>query len=228
MITETKEVKYTSFEEIRENEQMFGLNIIGNIHHIGTPRVFSRATGDGQVLNITLAADGLLRVTFWDDMATHIYEQFKVGDVLDLRNVYSKYNDYSGSMEVTANSRTRIIKSDKEIEYFPQFTEIGLVERDKYDVNVIGKVCNIDTIREFDRADGSTGCVGEFTVYDETGTISIKCWDDMCAILDEIEYGQYVQVTGINTRFSEFNKVVEGHLQGSGSVSIVELVCEDE
>jgi len=62
------------------------------------------------------------------------------------------------------------------------------------DVDLVGQVLDTDSIRTFDRDDGSEGRVANLTVGDETGRVRVTLWDDKADLAEEFEAGEVVEV----------------------------------
>lgn len=63
-------------------------------------------------------------------------------------------------------------------------------------VEVTGKVTQLFEVRDFIRADGSSGKVGSFIVGDETGTLRIVCWGSHADTIPKIKIGDVIRITG--------------------------------
>src|SRR5574341_1645940 len=61
---------------------------------------------------------------------------------------------------------------------------------------ILGRVTQIYEVREFKRADGSSGKVGSFLVGDDTGVVRIVCWGNQADLLAQISTGAPVKISG--------------------------------
>ena len=64
-------------------------------------------------------------------------------------------------------------------------------------------------VRTFQRKDGNTGRVGNLTVGDETGTLRVTLWDEKTDFLNQIEYGDTVELINAYARENAFTQKVE-------------------
>lgn len=74
--------------------------------------------------------------------------------------------------------------------------EIKNIIPEMRNLNVIGRVLRISSIKDFERHDGSKGRVVNLTLADSTGSIRIPLWDDQVKLVEEsIKIGDIIQVT---------------------------------
>jgi replication factor A1 len=88
------------------------------------------------------------------------------------------------------------------------------------DVNVRGLVLDTDSIRTFDRDDGSEGRVANLTLGDETGRVRVTLWDERADRADELEPGDAVEVVDGYVR--ERDGSIELHVGDQGAVDEVD------
>lgn len=60
----------------------------------------------------------------------------------------------------------------------------------------LGRITQIYEVREFKRADGTEGKVGSFLVGDDTGVVRVVCWGSQADILNQLNAGAPLKVTG--------------------------------
>jgi replication factor A1 len=91
-------------------------------------------------------------------------------------------------------------------------------------VNVTGLVLETESIRTFDRDDGSEGKVANFLLGDETGTVRVTMWDDRADRAAELEPGTAVEVVDGSVR--ERDGDLELHVGDQGAVDEVDETVE--
>jgi replication factor A1 len=87
-------------------------------------------------------------------------------------------------------------------------------------VDLVGQVLDTDSVRTFDRDDGSEGRVANLTVGDETGRVRVTLWDDKADLADEFEAGEVVEVGDGYVR--ERDGDLELHVGDRGTVERVD------
>jgi replication factor A1 len=94
-------------------------------------------------------------------------------------------------------------------------------------VNLRGLVLDTDdTVRTFDRDDGSEGQVANFALGDETGRVRVTLWDDMADRATELDAGTAVEVVDGYVR--ERDGSLELHVGEQGAVEAVDGEVEYE
>ncbi|MFC5134305.1 MULTISPECIES: single-stranded DNA binding protein [Haloferacaceae] len=198
---------------------MNDVKFLGKVTSIGDVRTFERDGEDdeGRVCNVDVAdASGSVRVALWDEMATAAEEQLEVGQVL--RVMGRPKEGYSG-LEVSADK----VEPDEDAEVDVQVLDTYRVEDlslGASDVDLVGKVLDTDSIRTFDRDDGSEGRVANLTVGDETGRVRVTLWDDKADLVEEFESGEVVEVGDGYVR--ERDGDLELHVGDRGTVDRVD------
>ncbi|WP_050033540.1 single-stranded DNA binding protein [Halorubrum halophilum] len=173
---------------------MNDVKFLGKVTSIGDIRTFERDDEDaeeGRVCNVDVAdASGSVRVALWDEMAAAAEEQLEVGQVL--RVMGRPKEGYSG-LEVSADK----VEPDEDAEVDVQVLDTYRVEDlslGASDVDLVGQVLDTDSIRTFDRDDGSEGRVANLTVGDETGRVRVTLWDGKADLAEEFDAGEVVEV----------------------------------
>ena len=77
------------------------------------------------------------------------------------------------------------------------------------DLNLKGKVLEVSEIRTFQRKDGGSGKVGNLLIGDETGTLRVTLWDEKTDFLNQLEYGDTVELINAYARENAFTQKVE-------------------
>ena len=121
-------------------------------------------------------------------------------------------------MEVNVGNNGVITESEEEIDVAASSQKIKDVKDGMGDLNLVGKVLEVSEIRTFQRKDGSSGKVGSLLLGDATGTIRVTLWDEKTEFLNQIEYGDTVELVNAYARENAFSQKVELQV---GSRSII-------
>ncbi|MGM0591252.1 MAG: OB-fold nucleic acid binding domain-containing protein, partial [Halobacteriota archaeon] len=152
------------------------VKFLGKVVSVGELRTFERDgddAEDGRVVNVEVADEtGRIRVSLWDEQADAAAEELEVGEVL---RVAGRPKDGYNGVEVSANR----VEPDADAEvdvtvldsYRVEDLSLGLS-----DVNLKGRVLDTDSVRTFDRDDGTEGRVANFSLGDETGRVRVTLW----------------------------------------------------
>ncbi|SFR96620.1 replication factor A1 [Halomicrobium zhouii] len=196
------------------------VKFLAKVMAIGDLRTFERDGEDeeGRVLNVEAADEsGAIRLTFWDEQAASIDDgQLEVGEVLRVKG--RPKEGYNG-LEVSVDKAEP--DPDVEIDVEPgDGSSIDALTMGQSDVDVRGLVLDTDSIRTFDRDDGSEGRVANLTLGDETGRIRVTLWDERADRADELEPGDAVEVVDGYVR--ERDGSIELHVGDQGAVDEVD------
>ncbi len=171
---------------------MNGLNIVAKVLDIGKIRTFARKDGTtGKVTNINIGDDtGKIRLTLWDGKAD---VSFKVGDVVEITNSYSRENTFSNQVELQLGSGGSIVNSGASVEYSETLTPIADIGINQA-YSVAGHVSGLDDIREFERSDGTKSKVSNIFISDETGRIKVALWGEHAELVNEVDIGSEIRI----------------------------------
>jgi replication factor A1 len=203
------------------DEVKFLAKVVG----VGDLRTFEREGDDdeddaneGRVINVDVADEtGQVRISFWDRMAQSVDDgELEVGDVLRIKG--RPQEGYSG-VEVSVDQAE--VDEDAEVDVQIQDTyraddlSLGLS-----DVNLQGLVLATDSVRTFDRDDGSQGRVSNLTLGDETGRVRVTLWDEKADRAEELDQGTSVEVVDGYVR--ERDGDLELHVGSRGAVEVID------
>jgi replication factor A1 len=195
----------------------------GKVTHVGELRTFERdgEDEDGRVINLDVADEsGSIRVAFWDGEAVAIDEgEIERGDVLKLRG---RPKDGYNGVEVSAERAE--IDEEAEIEIDDGETQIADLVPGQSDVTLRGLVLETESIRTFDRDDGSKGRVSNVVLGDPTGRVRLTLWDEQADRAEELETGTSVAVIDGYVREREGD--IELHVGSRGAVDEIDADVE--
>ena len=188
---------------------------------ISDVREFSKSDGStGRVANIAVGDEtGTIRVSLWDELADLVSE-IEVGEHLQIGG-YAK-DGYAGTTEVSVGRTGHIdvIEPSHEIEISVKSHPIADLCAGMVDVNVTGQVLDVSDVRTFTRRDGSnsTGSVGNISIGDETGKIRVTLWDDKTEMLEALNVGDSIKITGGYTRENNYDGAIEIQIGDQGTI----------
>jgi replication factor A1 len=170
------------------------VKFLAKVTAVGDVRTFERDgddAEDGRVVNVDVADEtGSLRLAFWDEKADAAENELEVGQVLRVKG--RPKEGYNG---IEVNVDEVEIDDDAEIDvqirdsYRVEDLSLGLS-----DVNTKGRILDTESIRTFDRDDGSEGKVANLTLGDPTGRIRVTMWDGQADTVEELTAGTSVEV----------------------------------
>jgi replication factor A1 len=185
------------------------VNFIARVVSVFDTREFTRNDGTiGRVGTIIVGDEtGKIKVTLWDNMADLINAgKIKAEQNLQISG-YAKQG-YSG-VEVNVGNNGVLAESEEEIDVTVSSQKIKDIKDGMGDLNLIGKVLEISEVRTFQRKDGNSGKVGNLLLGDTTGTIRVTLWDEKTEFLNQIEYGDTVELVNAYARENAFSQKVE-------------------
>lgn len=204
------------------------VNFIARIISVFDVKEFTRNDGTvGRVGNVIVGDEsGKIRLTLWDNMADMIKDgKIKVGQTYQISG-YSKQG-YSG-MEVNIGNNGVLAECDEEINVAANNQKIKDIKDGMGNLNLTGKVLEISEVRIFQRKDGNSGKVGNLLIGDSTGKIRVTLWDEKTEFLDEIEYGDTVELLNAYARENAFTQKVEIQIGSRGVIRKTEKQIEYE
>ncbi len=191
------------------------VKFLGKVTSVGELRTFERDGEDeeGHVLNLDVADEsGAIRVAVWGEDAVAADEEIDAGDVFRIKG--RPKEGYNG-VEVSADRLEPDEEAEIEVEIGGRVTADSL-SMGQSDVNLRGVVLDTDSIRTFDRDDGSEGRVSNLTLGDETGRIRVTLWDEQADRAEELESGESVEIVDGYVR--ERDGSLELHVGSKGEI----------
>jgi len=191
------------------------VKFLGKVVGIGDLRTFERdgEDDDGRVVNVEIADESAsIRCAFWDEQAAKATEQLDVGDVLRVKGRPKEgYNGVEVSVDRAEGDQDAEVNVTLQDSYRIEDLSLGLS-----DVNCKGQVLGTESVRTFDRDDGSEGKVANLTLGDPTGRLRVTLWDEMADRATELSPGVTVEVVDGYTR--ERDGDLELHVGERGAV----------
>lgn len=185
------------------------VNFIARIISVFDVKEFTRNDGTiGRVGNLIVGDEtGKVKLTLWDNMADLIKTgKIKVGQTIQVSG-FAKQG-YSG-VEVNIGNNGVLTESEEEVDVVLSSQKIKDIKDGMGDINVTGKVLEVSEVRTFQRKDGNSGRVGNLLIGDETGTLRVTLWDEKTDFLNQIEYGDTVELVNAYARENAFTQKVE-------------------
>ncbi|WP_048144107.1 OB-fold nucleic acid binding domain-containing protein, partial [Methanosarcina sp. 2.H.T.1A.15] len=185
------------------------VNFIARIVSVFDIKEFTRNDGTiGRVGNLIVGDEtGKVKLTLWDNMADLIKNgKITVGQTVQVSG-YAKQG-YSG-VEVNIGNNGVLTESEEEVDVASSNQNIKDIKDGMGDLNLTGKVLEVSEVKTFQRKDGSSGRVGNLMIGDSTGTLRVTLWDEKTDFLDEIEYGDTVELINAYARENAFTQKVE-------------------
>ena len=178
------------------------IDIVGRILSVNDINEFQRDDGSVGLVRSVMFADesGKVQLSFWNERAQ---EEYVVGDAYQIENGRTRL----GMMSVDLNigSGSRVIKLSEEqasAMFIPELStlektiynpkKIEDLDEDEEDTIIIGRIIEINDIREFDRDTGDKGHVRNIEIADDTGSIRVALWDNDA--LKEREIGDGIKL----------------------------------
>ncbi|TYL39949.1 replication factor A [Natronococcus pandeyae] len=196
---------------------------VAKVIDIGEMRTFERdgEDEDGRVVNVEVADEtGAIRAAFWDEHAEAAIGELEEGQVLRIKG--RPKEGFSG-VEVSVDD----VEPDPDTEIDVQVSDTHTVEALSLglsNVNLVGVVLDTDSVRTFDRDDGSEGKVSNLTVGDSTGRVRVTLWDEQADRSQELAAGDTVEVVDGYVR--ERDGTLELHVGNRGAVEEVDADVE--
>ena len=170
------------------DEDGIEIDIIGRILSLEDPREFQRDTGEVGVVRSAMFADesGKVRLSFWNEKAQGDYG---VGEAYRIENARSRLGMYSVDLNIGGGSRIiRLSEEEASAMFIPKletlekalydYKKISDLDEDEQDTIIIGRIIELNELRQFDRDNGDVGHVRNIEIADDTGSIRVVLWND--------------------------------------------------
>jgi replication factor A1 len=195
------------------------VKFVAKVVSVGELRTFDRDGEDaeGKVANVEVADEtGRIRAALWDDAAEAAVDELEVGQVL---RIAGRPKDGYNGVEVNVDRVEPDDEADVDVQvldtYRVEDLSLGLS-----DVNLSGRVLATDSVRTFDRDDGTEGKVANLVLGDPTGRVRVTLWDERAALATEFSEGESVEVVDGYVR--ERDGDLELHVGNRGSVEPID------
>jgi replication factor A1 len=200
------------------------VKFLAKVVSIGELRTFERdgEDEDGRVANVEAADEtGTVRLAFWDQQAESVVEgELEEGQVL---RIAGRPKDGYNGLEVSVDKAEPDDDAEIDVELGDGST-VDALTMGQSDVNVRGIVLETDSIRTFDRDDGSEGKVSNLLLGDETGRVRVTMWDDRADRATELDPGTAVEVVDGYVREREGD--LELHVGDHGAIDEIDETVE--
>ena len=180
------------------DEDGIEIDIIGRILSLEEPREFQRDDSSVGIVRSALFADesGKVRLSFWNEKAEGDYA---VGEAYRIENARTRLGMYSVDLNIGGGSRIiRLSEEQASAMFIPElatlekaiydYKKIEDLDEDEEDTIIVGRVIELNDIRNFDRDNGDTGFVRNIEIADDTGSIRVVLWDNDAKM--DLEMGQ--------------------------------------
>ena len=191
---------------------MKNIVIVGRIKDIFNLNSFNKSNGEvGHVGAFKLHDNtGDIRIVLWDDQVNVFKdERFEKNEIVKILNGSAKQGR-QGGIEVHVGGYSKIILAPEDVDYkkYPKITEefvkIQDIDENLGSISTEGKVINNFPLKEFTRKDGQKGRVSSIILRDSTGKVKITFWNDDIEKIGNVEVGDYITLTNLNPRKSNF------------------------
>ena len=195
------------------------VQFVAKVIRVGELRTFERdEEEEGYVVNVEAADEsGSTRLAFWDEQAQAIVEEgLEAGTVLRVRG--RPKEGYNG-LEVSVYQAEEDPDAAVDVQIQDTY-RIGDLSFGLSDVTVQGRVLDTDSVRTFDRDDGSQGKVANLVIGDETGRVRVTMWDDRAEQVETIDPDSTVEVVDGYVR--ERDGTLELHVGDRGAIEEID------
>ena len=183
------------------------LDVVGRILSVDDTNEFQRDDGSVGIVRSILFADesGKVRLSLWNERAQ---EEYNVGDAYQIENARTRLGMYSVDLNIGGGARLiKLSEEQASAMFIPElstlektlydYKNINDIDEDDQDIIVIGRIIELNDVRDFERDDGSEGHVRNIEIADDTGSLRVVLWDKDAQ--KEFEIGQAIKLQ--NPRF---------------------------
>lgn len=164
-----------------------------------------RNNTEGQVGSfIIIDPTGNIRVVCWNDKAD-LMKEVKEGDKVKIVGFKPRESNRYDATELHSISGSEIEINPPDIKLDPQdfFVNIAEIYGNKDYISIRVELIDKGEVNIFKRKDGTNGKVINAKIEDPTGQAKLVAWDDNVNKLEDIELGEWVEITALKTKFEE-------------------------
>jgi replication factor A1 len=222
---EAKDIPEIPLRPLKVSEVEIGmpsLEIAARVRRKLQPKEFKRADGSsGKVISLVIADDTwTIRTSFWD-AAVDLVQKVQPGDIILLKNAYSRAG-LGGAVEIHVGGSGAVEVNPKGVsvaELGPTSVKLEKLEPNMDCLDLVGRVLEVSTPREFTRPDGSRGAVSSVQISDGTAAVRVSLWNEHAARAGEIKAGDVVRLVDAYSSLGQFGSV-EVHLGKMGRIEV--------
>lgn len=130
----------------------------------------------------------------YPEMISKMTKQSGLSEEQIQQKIQSKLQQLSGL--ISKEGAAHIIANEMGVKLVDNTGKVKDLYPEMRNIEFLAKVQNVYEVREFIRADQTTGKVGRFIVGDETGTIAVVCWNSQTDNLSHLTSGTIVRISG--------------------------------
>lgn len=201
--------------------QLNDVTIAGRVIVTYPARTFE-GNKSGKFASLIIAdKDGLLRVMLWNDKANLIESQLlKTRQIVLFSHAYTR-EAHNGQTELHVGERSKIEVAPQGLkeEDYPSVqetvTKINQIANTQRPIHLLGKAKNISPVSIFTRQDQTSSKIMRFTLFDETGEITIAAWNDKAEELAQtLDKNKTVRLINVRVKPDSCNGL-EAHADAS-------------
>lgn len=133
----------------------------------------------------------MIKIPF-EEMIAKIQEKTSLSEAEIRLRIDQKLSQLSGL--ISKEGAVHIIANELGVKLIENSGKIKYIYPGMKNVDILGKVTQVYEVREFQRADNSSGKVANFMIGDETGVIKIVCWGSVADEVKNIANGAVVKI----------------------------------
>lgn len=183
-----EQIRPIPIEEIKEiDDDGKEIDIVGRMLSVNDINEFQRDDGTIGVVKSALFSDGTdkVQLSFWNERAQ---EEYEVGGAYQIENARTRLGMYDVDLNVGSGARViRLTDEQASKMFIPELStleqliytakKIDDVDEDEENLIIIGRIVELNDVREFDRDNGDTGSVRNIEIADDTGSLKVVLWD---------------------------------------------------
>jgi len=134
----------------------------------------------------------------YPEMISKITKQTGLTEEQVQQKIQTKLQQLAGL--ISKEGATHIIANELGVKLVESAGKIKDLYPEMRNIEFLAKIVTVYEVREFIRADQTTGKVGRFIVGDETGTIPIVCWNSQTDFFPKLTSGTIVRIASALVR----------------------------
>ena len=171
---------------------LYNVSVKGRIIAVYPIKFFNGET-PGKLASLIISdKTSVIRVILWNEKTEYINSiKLIPGKIVLISQGYTR-DDPQGKTElhVGRNSEIKILKTNINPENYPDIQKfskkINEITSSISEVHLIGTVKQVFPMRKFIRNDASEGFILSFTLFDETGEISVIVWNELAEEMENL------------------------------------------
>lgn len=213
--------KTTSLQALATAKYGRKVNFVARLQQASCPKKFKNAKGSGVLVQLTVSDETKqANVVLWNKDASNFLELKALkNDLLFFENLTVKsenplelHSTMSTKVEIAGDMGVKF--EDKIPKLAVNLTKLDALQNNSAEIDTSGVITSVTPLKEFEKSNGNENkkiTVMRFLLKDETKTIPLVIWNDLCDFANRIKKGEEIYIENCAVRPNSYTGQTELH-----------------